>query len=102
MLYADPPSPCHARIQQARWSAVQIHNRIKAAPQKTCGGGVLLFGDENFIEIGISVEATGKLRFHQHGDSEVRKLFLQRADRARQQQTVSHGPKPYKEDASFW
>src|SRR6266516_5943361 len=101
MLRADALSPCHARIQEARRPTVQIHNRIKAAPEKTCCRCIFFPGEQNLVEIGISLEATRKLRFDEHGNAERRKLLLQRADRTREQQTAPHRPKPYKEDASF-
>jgi hypothetical protein len=63
---------------------MKIDDRSEPAREQSCRGTFLLQRD-HFGEVGIAVEARGKARFRDHGNSKVWKLFFECADRAGQQ-----------------
>jgi hypothetical protein len=69
---------------------MKVDDGVETPHQESKGGIQFVMDRYDFVKIGIVGEAGGKTRLDQNGDPEVRKLFLQSANRPRQEKAISH------------
>src|SRR3954469_12698747 len=79
LLGTNSVSPCQTRIRKTRRASMKIDDGPEPSCKQTdCG--TFPSQRNHFGEIRIAVEARGKTRFHDHGNSKVWKLFFECSD----------------------